>query len=275
MRDLNHINEAVKSTRYIFTISLIIPIFMGFGAWALANGAAPSLPLHDNFLEIFGLGIIASALLALPIPYIFKWNWESKYFGAGLLPFASGSILGIYPILCIALHSSLPAAISLALILVEVILIYRWCFRFIKIYRRIYLNKDLFHYIYSEESSAVYYLQQADNKVINKIFKFDQFPNSKLCILSLLAAFSLTPFATPLSKFAELPFIHIFLAIASTPLNLMFLGLSTKIWLVYYFYPMKIKKETNKPVYVDISSHPSKSLADAKPYQSFRRRIDK
>jgi hypothetical protein len=248
---------------------------MGAGAWALATGAAPSLPLQDNYLEAFGLGLIASAILALPIPYIFCWNWEAKYFGAGLFPFATGSILGIYPILCIALHSSLPTTISVALILCEAILINRWCYRFVNIYRTIYRNKDLFHYIYSEESSAIYYLQQADKKVIDKVFKFSQFPSSKLCMFWFLGAFSMIPFATPISRFSGLPFIHIFLAIGATPLNLMFLGLSTKIWLVYYFYPMKIKKETNKPVYVDISTHPLKSLIIEKHYQGFRERPGK
>jgi hypothetical protein len=60
--------------------------------------------------------------------------------------------------------------------------------------------------------------------------------------------------------FCAMPFTHIFLAILALPLNLIFLGASTKMWLVYYFYPMKIKKEKNKPVYVDISSHPLTSL---------------
>jgi hypothetical protein len=130
----------------------------------------------------------------------------------------------------------------------------------VKIYRDIYHDKFLFHYIYTEEPAAIYYLQQADKKVIDKIFKFHQFPSSKFCGLSLLAAFALTPFATSLSKFAGLPFIHIFLAVGATPLNLMFLGLSTKMWLIYYFYPMKIRKETKKPVYVDMSSQPQTSL---------------
>jgi hypothetical protein len=53
-------------------------------------------------------------------------------------------------------------------------------------------------------------------------------------------------------------FAHIFLAVFATPLNLLFLGLGTKSWLAFYFYPMKIKKETNKPVFVDISSKPLK-----------------
>jgi hypothetical protein len=260
LRDLNYINSAAKSTKFIFTISLIIPLVMGCGAWALALGAAPKQTLQDNYLGLIGLGIASTAIIAFPIPYIFRWNWETKYFGAGMLSLSSASLLGIYPVLCIGQYSSLPIFIRLTFVGAECILIIRWCRRFIKIYRIIYFKKDLFCCIYNEETSAVYYSQQADKHVVEKLFNFQQFPNPKYFILSGFAAFSLAPFATFLSKFIGVPFIHIFLAIFSTPLNLMFLGLATKGWLVFYFYPMKIKRERNKSVYVDISSQPPKYL---------------
>ncbi len=262
MRNLDEINAAAKSTRFAFMVSLVIPIIMGWGAWALAAGAAPRLPFQQNRLEILGLGISGIAITMLPISYLFKWNWETKYFGAGLLPFASGSILGIYPILCITLYSSLPISIRLALIFFHFALIIRWCYRFVAIYRTIYRNEHLFQYIYNEDSSAVYYSQQADKNVVNKLLKFNQFPSARFVTLSLLAAFSLIPFNTPLSRVIGLPFTHIFLAVAATPLNLMFLGLGTKMWLVYYLYPMKIKKKNQKPVYVDISSKPPMPMPD-------------
>lgn len=267
MRDLNSINSAAKSTKFIFTISLIIPLFMGCGAWALAAGAAPEQALRDNYLALLGLGIASAAIIAFPIPYMFRWNWESKYFGAGMLSLSSGSIVGVYPILCIAQYSSLPKFMCLILVSLEGILIIRWCLRFINIYKIIYREKNLFHSIYTEESSAVYYSQQADKKIIEKILKFQQFPPAKYFILSCFAAFSLAPFATSLSQFIGLPFTHIFLAVFATPLNLMFLGLTTRGWLVFYFYPMKIKRQTSKPVYVDMSSQPPKLL---KSYQFHR-----
>lgn len=258
MRDLNSINSAAKSTRFIFTVSLIIPLFMGCGAWALATGAAPGQSLYENYLGLLGLGIASIAVAALPIPYLFQWDWNTKYFGAGILSLSSASIIGIYPILCITQYSSLPILLRSAFALLEGMLIVRWCLRFVDIYKIIYCKKDLFHYIYTEEHSAVYYSQRADKKVLEKILKFEQLPHPKYFIISGLAAISLIPFARSASQFIGIPFIHIFLAIFATPLNLMFLGLSTKGWLVFYFYPMKIKRETNKPVYADISSLPPK-----------------
>ena len=260
MRDLNSINSAAKSTRFIFTVSLIIPIFMGCGAWALAIGAAPEKPIHENYLALFGLGVASVAVLSFPIPYIFHWNWETKYFGAGMLSLSSGSLIGLYPILCIAQYSSLPALVRLALVLLEGTLIILWCLRFSNVYKIIYHDKNLFNCIYTEELSAVYYSQQADKKIVGKLLKFSELPESKYFIAAGLLAFLLIPFATPVSQFMGIPFAHIFLAVFATPLNLMFLGLSMKGWLVFYLYPKKIKKETNKPVYVDISSQPPKCL---------------
>lgn len=258
MRNLDEVNAAVPSTKFLFIVSLIMPIIMGWGAWALAMGAAPTLPFRENYLGIIGLGIAACAIITAPIPYIFKWNWETKYFGAGFIPFSSGALLGIYPILCIALYSSMPLTIGFSLVIFQITLIIWWCHRFIIMYRTIYEDKDLFSYIYTEEPTAFYYSQRADKRVTEKILKFQYFPSSKFFVCSLLISFSLIPFAALLSSSFDIPFIHLFLGILATPLNLVFLGLSTKVWLVCFFYPSKIKKKTNKAVYVDVSSRPPK-----------------
>jgi hypothetical protein len=260
LRDLNAVNIAAKSTKFVFTISLIIPIIMGLGALALANGAAPTQPLRDNYLEILSLGIIALAIIALPMPYVFKWNWEAKYFGASMFSLASGSIVGIYPMLCIVQYGALPLVVRIAIALLACAITIQWCNRFVKAYKMIYKNEHQFQCLYEEESDAVYYLQQGDKKILNKLPRADLFPGSKYFLLSLSVAFSMIPFASSISEFIGLPFIHVFLAVSATPLNLMFIGMATKMWLVYYFYPHKIKRNTNKPVFVDMSSQPLKSI---------------
>lgn len=260
MRNLDAANASIKSTKHVFIVSLIIPFGMGFGAWALAEGAAPAIPLRENYLAILALCIIALTVLSLPVPYIFRWNWETKYFGAGLLVFGSGSIIGIYPILCIAQYSSLPFLIRACIVISDGMLIVWWCARFVEIYRRIYANKKIFCYIYTEEATAVYFLQQAEKNVIEKIFRLNQFPGAKLTTIPMALALLTTPFAPSVSKITGIPFIHIFLAVSMLPVTLMFLGLSTRAWLIFYYYPAKIKKETNKPVYIDKSSPAPKQV---------------
>jgi len=259
LRDLDLINSAAKNTRFMFSVSLIIPIFMGCVAWALAAGASPENSIHENFLSLLGLGISFVAIISLPIPYVFRWDWETKYFGAGMLSLSSASIIGIYPVLCIAQYSSLPALIRFAPLFIEGLLITKWCLRFVSLYKKIYSEKKIFDFIYFEELTAVYYSQQADRNVIDKVLKFQQFPDMKYFIFSGLTAFSLLPFSTTISHLIGIPFIHVFLAVFSTPLNMMILGLTTKGWLVFYFYPTKIKREKSKSVYIDIST-PAKYL---------------
>lgn len=254
MRDLDATNIVARSTKFAFTVSLIIPLIMGCGAFALAEGAAPNLPLSDNRLALLSLAIVACAILSVPMPYIFKWNWETKYFGALMFSLSSGSIVGIYPLLCIVQYSLLPLVARIAMGLIVSAATIRWCVRFVKAYRTIYADQSLFRCIYEEEPTAVFYLQQGDMQIFQKILNLELFPSGKCFFIFLSAAFSLIPFASSVSHFVGVPFVHVFLAISSVPLDLMFLGMSTKMWLVYYFYPMKIKRQTKKPVYVDMSS---------------------
>lgn len=267
MRNLDSINAAAKSTKFLFAISLILPIFMGSAAWALAINAAPRVPIHQNYLETFSLAVILLAVIAAPIPYLFRWNWETKYFGACCISLAGASIAGIYPFLCLLLYSSLPLLIRLVIVAVEGALIIVWCRRFVEVYRIAYADKQLFCCIYEEEATAVYYLQTGDRKVIEELLKFKAFPDGKYFVISILIAFSLVPFASSVSQFIGIPFFHVFIGICTLPINLMLLGMATKGWLVYYFYPKKIKGATNKPVYVDMSSKPLSfigSRSDAK-----------
>jgi hypothetical protein len=260
LRDLNTVNTAAKSTKFVFTISLIIPLVMGLCALALADGAAPEVPLRDNYLEILSLGIIAITIMCFPVPYIFKWDWQAKYFGALTFPLASGSIMGIYPLLCIIQYSSLPVLARLSIAILVSFAIVRWTSRVTRVYKAVYENKRLFFCIYEEEPTAVYYLQQADRKICEKLFHLDLFPNPKYALLCFVGAFLLAPFASSVSQFFGLPFTHVFLAVFAAPLDLVFIGIATKVWLACYFYPNKIKKITNKRVYVDMSSQPVKSI---------------
>jgi hypothetical protein len=183
LRDLNAINVSAKSTKFAFTISLIMPLIMGLGGWALADGAAPTLPLRDNYLEMLSFGIIAIAIVALPIPHVFKWNWETRYFGALMFSLGSFSIMGIYPLLCIIQFSPLPLLVRLSIALLVSVVTIRWCARIVKTYKAIYADKRLFNCIYEEESTAVYYLQQGDRKIFEKKFKLNYFqPQSTLFV---------------------------------------------------------------------------------------------
>jgi hypothetical protein len=210
---------------------------------------------------MLGLGLIAIAIIALPIPYIFKWDWEAKYFGAMMFSTASGSIMGVYPILCIVQYSVLPMPARLCVAILSTVSVIIWCSRLVRTYKTIYEDKRLLGCIYEEEPTAVYYLQQGDRAISERLFHVQLFPSSKSTFFCFFAAFFLIPFAPSVVTFVGLPFTHVFLAVFAAPLDLMFIGIATKMWLVYYFYPNKIRRITNKPVYVDMSSQPHRPIS--------------
>lgn len=106
--------------------------------------------------------------------------------------------------------------------------------------------------LYFEDDDVVYYSQKSDVWLVEKKFKFEQWPSIFLFATSIGIAFILILFLPALNKFVALPFPFIFLTIAGFPIVLMILGLSTRCFLVFYYYPCKIKIETGKEVYVDM-----------------------
>ena len=247
-------NRAAVSTRFMFHVCLIIQIFMGVFAWALAMGAAPKLEFSENYLAIFGTAVVGLAILAYPISYLFTWTWDSRFFGASMFPFASASFLGGYPLLCITQHGALPLLVRGAIFVIYIGLIICWCRKIAEIYKKIYSSKSLFESIYFESADVVYYLQREDIKTLKKHFKFDLNPPLSYLLVPVLVALSISPFASSASQFAGVPFVHIFLAIIGLPLNFFFLGVCTKGWLVFYHYPNKIRYNSSMLTYVDLSS---------------------
>jgi hypothetical protein len=111
--------------------------------------------------------------------------------------------------------------------------------------------------LYSEEKDAVYYLQKGDVWLMEKKFKFYQIPSGYLFVVAMVLSFLCVPFARALSRSAGLPFVHILLTVMSLPIILMCTGLATRAYLIFYYYPWRIKRATAKDVYVDMSTKPN------------------
>lgn len=238
-----------------------MPFFSGLGGWALASGAAPNIPTVDNTVAGFSVGLVLLSLLFAPVPWVFKWGWHSRYFGAVAPLLGSAALSALIPLFCIAFYGRLPFWVSGCLIFLEVGLIVWWCRRFVVFYRRIFADNRLFRSIYEEEDDAVYYLQRVDKWAMDK-FKFAQMPSSSMLLVPMILAFLLAPFMNSVTRFTGVPFTHVFLSIAGIPIVLLCLGLATRGYLIFYYYPAKIKRATGKDVYIDMASWPENFGAD-------------
>lgn len=254
MRNLHLVNQAAKSTAHVFTISLVIPFFLGWIVWALATGASSSAATTSRILSAIGPALSLVAIIALPLPYIFRWDWEVKYFGAATFAFASGALIGLFPIACIICYAAVEFWWKVTIVVFEIFLNIWWCSRFVSVYRKIHSCNEYCDAIYEEDSDAIYYVRQVESRILKSKLKFDEVPRDKFFLISTAAAFMLVPFAASVSKLFGIPFIHVFIAVLATPINLLFLGLGMKGVLAFYIYPSRLRRLKNKRIYIDMSS---------------------
>lgn len=232
--------------------------------WALATGAAPTVAYEDNALAVFSVRLLIASLIFTPLPWLLRWDWKTWYFGSGVFALASVPLMQVVPLLCIFLYGDLPRGLSWSLLLLEVGLIGWWCARFVRIYRRIFADPDLWKKIYVEENDVIYYLQDVDKWVLEKKLRFNQSPTAVMFVVPMAFAFLLVPFMGPVTRFVGVPFTHIFLAIGGISISLLCLGLAMRSLLIFYYFPWKLKRATGKNVYVDMATGPD-DIGSAKP----------
>jgi hypothetical protein len=254
LKDLDKINPSIAKPKSLGSVGAFAPLIISACSVALADGAAPHIPFSQNPLSVFCLGMTITSLLFMLIPRIMNWDWQTKYFGIALLYVAVFALPGWISLLCIVFYGKLPLWISLGYLGINVVLTFWWCRRFVLLYRQIAHDPKLWGCIYIEDSDAVYYTQKGDAWLLEKKFKFEQFPSNTFVGTAMALAFLLIPFMGSVTQFVGVPFTHIFLVVAWLPINLMALGFGTRGLLIYYYYPWKIKRQTGKNVYVDMTS---------------------
>lgn len=252
MRNLDKENPLLAHPQSLVLVAALLAFLLGGMCSILASVATPKIRFLDNPLVIFCLGVSAAAVIVCLVPKIFKWDWRAQYFGFSTFLFASVSLLGIIPWLCLVLYSALSPATRFSIFCAYLAINFWWCRRFVLFYGRIFSEKNLRNFVYLEDVDAVYYSQKNDNCLMEKRFKFRQFPSAVVVLIPFISAFLLVPFSQTVKVLVGLPFALSFLAIGSLPVTLMILGLTTRGILIFYFFPWKIKKQTGKIVYVDL-----------------------
>lgn len=262
MKNLDELNPTLARPQNMVPIGSTLTFLMGGMGAILASDATPNIAFFDNILALICVALCPAAIFTAVIPRIQNWDWKTKYFGFTTISLASGCIMGIVPWLCIVLHSELALSLRLTLFIVYAATVTWWCGRYATYYRKIYADSSLRTFIYATDYNEIYYLQKNDTWLLEKKFKFKNFPSSAMTITSVGLAFAMFPFIDTINELVGLPFAYSFLTIASLTTTMMLLGLSTKCFLVFYYYPIKLKKESGKEVYVDMAT---KSVFAASP----------
>jgi hypothetical protein len=228
----------------------VLPFLLGVLCIPLAFSAAPSLAFEHNFLAVFCAAQSVLSLFLILIPRCFRWDWRIQYFGVPMFYIGSVSIVGLVPCLAIIMFGSLPGWARFLIFAAYFGSIIWWCGPIVAYYRTVFADGQRKNAIYQEEFDAIYYNQQTDKNLIEKSAQIAQVPSNFLFLLFIALALSTTPYAVELSRATGVPSIHIFLAISAVPIVLMCLGIAVRGYLVFYYYPWRLKRETRKNVYV-------------------------
>jgi hypothetical protein len=232
----------------------MLPFLTGVLCIPLALGAAPDVSFSDNNLELISMGLSIASSFLFVIPRIFKWDWRTKYFGISLFYVGSMGLLGIVPWLGVVLYSSMPLAVRLALLTSYSATIFWWCRRFVVYYQHLSSDEALWKTIYVEDADAIYYFQAEDRRIIDQKLKLGQLPPTTVCLTFPASALLAIPFAIEIELAAGVEFIHVFLTLAMVPIVLMCFGLAVRGYLIYYYYPWKLKDKTGKETFVVMAS---------------------
>lgn len=255
MRNLNLTNPEIFRPARIASIGALIPVFFATLGITLANSAAPATPLFKNPIILLNCLVLITASILVFLPRLNNWGWNTKHFGVSLFNISSITLICLTPCLCIVFYSTLSAPIRILIFITCVAAHVIWCRRFIKIYKKVSGDSSIVSIIYEEEHDAIYYMQKIDKYILDKKYKFIQIPKGRYFIASNIFSFILLGFISLVKTTVGVPFIHVFLLINSLPISIMAAGLATKSWLVFYYYPSIIKRNTSKDIYVDMSSN--------------------
>jgi len=236
----------------------LLPLLIGAIGLAFATGAAEEVPVLQNPIAVLCLLVMAAALVLMPVPRLFKWNWDTRFFGVSGFCMASMALAGGVPWLCILLYSSAPLWLRVPLSMAYFALLTCWHYRFFAVYQRIFSDPELCAQIYQEQPDCFHYLQQGDRVVLEKRLKFRLGPPMPFVLACFVAVVVAMCFGPALARYFGLPFPHLMVACMALPMDMFALGLAVRGWMVFYVYPARLYRETGKRVYVDMATKPPK-----------------
>jgi hypothetical protein len=250
LKNLDALNPAIASPRSFSSTAAALPFLLGILCLPLAFSAAPTLPFARNLLALLCALQSITSLFLMIVPRLFCWDWRAKFFGASSFYIGSVSVVGIVPMSSVVCFSILPIWIKSLVFIAYVAPLVWWCKRFFDHYAEIFANEISRKMLYHEDSDAIYYMQGNDDLLIKKRKALTHFPSNLFFILAFAIAIAILPFALTLVNVTGIPTIHLLLTILGLPIALMCSGFAARGFLIFYYYPYRLKQECGKDVYV-------------------------
>ncbi len=253
MKNLDAINPQILRPEKFTSFAGAVSAVIGLICLPLAWGAAPDISFANNPVIGFLFSVVGVSLFISFISVVCKWGWEVRFFGFSMLLLSSVSLIALVPLLTVLLFGTLSVKVNSAIIALYMFSHVWWCRKFVIIYRDVFNNCRLRAILYEEDVDVVYYKRKGDNFLLKTEYEFSQMPPNRYFIAFIFLGLMLVPAIGDVQRTAGVPFAHVFLTVAMLPISWMSIGLAVRGFLIYYYYPRKIKSTTGKDVYVDLA----------------------
>ena len=234
LKDLDRLNPSFARANGFISTTAFLPMLLSCMGMALASGAAEAVTVYSNPIWIgcffiFFLSVIRSR--------------ERSPYGSGSM----AMYIALQQIVTSCSNNTVSPIRVINYILVRKIY---W------VVQKIFKRKKLLNKMYEPDGNNIYYLQRSDKRIINGIASVNHFPSAFIIVTAIVVGLLFLLYAREISVIVGLPFTHILLAIIVVPIDMMAAGFMVRGWLIYFYYPRIIRRQSGRVVLVDLVSAP-------------------
>lgn len=253
MKDLDKVNiskvamEVACCAFALVVVGVLMLVVMFVWEWEI---------FFDDPMAHLALALVAGGIVLVVGAALYPWTWRTQHVGVMFLVLSPLSLASLVPFLWISFDSGLQDPWRTVLVevyvLAHVIYVWRAVWRSMKMMS----HPPLFNLLYEEDKTAVYYYANARSHLSRKLYPQeanDEFAlDMILSIVTMVVALVLGIWASA----KDLPALPLLFGIGGLPLSVWVACVVARSWMFYYWYPMRIRRRTGKPAYVDMRNIP-------------------
>lgn len=250
----SRVTEFYESRQGWPVIFVVIALLIdGMGVFLAAN-VAGDRPTLSNPLVLFGI-VHAAICLCLAVSLLSsRWQWRVEQQGlVVLVPSVGFGYLFLSSYLSLMLYSSASWLVGLIMLLALVLYHGLWAWRVVTWYGTAWVDESLRASIYRECDDHIFYTRLGELGIRDKLgVKF--FPSNATMVGGLLVSLGSYFFRHDLTQYFGAQWVPIAFAIGGFIMSIFATTLVTMSVLLYFVYPRILKRQTGKPVFIDLMS---------------------
>ena len=248
----NRIPEGWSSRDLAFLPILCGILFGGLGVFMAHDAAMEKVLFWSNPVVLFGIGLSFYCNLIGLAMFFGKWRWKALQMGViGVCGIAFYYSLSVASLTSTLLYGNAPLETTLLVAALSLIWNGYWAYLTIQGCRAIWADELLRQRVWVNYRDAVVYRQFGAKAGIEQL-GIKIHPNN---LTMIFAIFLIAPFAywrQELSALFGVSFVHVLLALFGQLVMVLGLIVTVLSFMLMIYYPLRIKRETGKPVLLDM-----------------------